>query len=182
MRRILLAIVLVMSISSVTSAESQKHWRLAGSYTIPTFSDTQDLAGNAWGVGFDYSFLGPEEDESMGGDISLAVGYKRFSKDHTPGSFSLNRVLVGLKWRGGSGATCDRQGLYGGVGVGLALIDSVDSVAGANVDNNRATLEWSVFGGANIASLWFAEVGYNSFGRFLDLNWGNVDLRVGLRL
>ncbi|MHB9038682.1 MAG: hypothetical protein ACYC64_18695 [Armatimonadota bacterium] len=182
MRRILLVIVLIMSIPIVSSADSQKHWRLAGSYTIPTFSDTHDLAGSAWGVGFDYSFLGPEDEESMGGDVSLAVGYKRFSKNHTLGSFSLNRVLIGLKWRGGSGATCDKQGLYGGAGIGLALISSVDSESGTNYDNNRATMEWSVFGGANFSNNWFAEVGYNSFGEFLNFDWANIDLRLGLRL
>ncbi|MCE5324046.1 outer membrane beta-barrel protein [bacterium] len=181
MQKILIIYLMIVFIPSACSAELQKHWRLAGSYSIPGFSDTRDLAGDAWGVGFDYSFLGPDDENSMGGDISVAVDYKRFSQNRASASFSLNRVLIGLKWRAGAGATCEKEGLYGGIGIGLALINSVDSPAGANIDKSRATLEWSVFGGANFARSWFIEAGYNSFGEFLDFNWGNADVRFGLR-
>jgi hypothetical protein len=181
LQKIFVTYLMILFVQSTCSAELHKHWRLAGSYSIPAFSDTRDLAGDAWGVGFDYSFLGPDDDNSMGGDISIAVDYKRFSRNQVSESFSLNRVLIGLKWRAGAGATCETEGLYGGLGVGLALINSVSSSAGVNVDNNRATLEWCVFGGANFARSWFIEAGYNSFGEFLDLNWGNADIRFGLR-
>lgn len=156
MRYLIITATLLVFVSAlpVQAVDCGKSWRVGATYSTLTSTETQDVFGNAWGGGFEYSFsksLSP--DEAIPGDISVALYFRRFDNTRNGVDRAINYGSFGLKWRGGAGANPGSDGLYGGVEAAAALLDIRPSVESSASHEGVTKFEWSIFGGANFARM-----------------------------
>lgn len=186
--RTLVFLALMLAISfvetqQVASAADCKYWRLGGSYIHLANSETNDLLGQGWGVGGEYSFthaLTPGE-RIGDGDVSIAVSYRRFDNTTPAANNTVDYTSFALKWRGGAGAFPSRDGLYAGVGVAAALLRIEPNPIDSGPHYGVTKFEWSAFGGVNFARCLYIELGYNSIPRLGDLTFQQLTVTLGGR-
>ena len=186
--RTLVFLALALAISFVKAqqpalAANCKYWRLGGSYIHIVNSKTRDLLEDGWGVVGEYSFthaLDPEE-QIDGGDVSIAVSYRRFDNATPAAHNTVNYTSFALKWRGGPGAFPSRDGLYAGVGVAAALLNIQPNPIDFGPHYGVTKFEWSALGGVNFAQCLYVELGYNSIPQIGDLTFQQFTVTVGGR-
>lgn len=177
-----LAVLAVLALASECClASNPMAWRLGGSYIRFADTGTRNVLGDGWSVGGEYSFLKPGMEEAMGGDVSVAISYKRFDNSITGVNYTMDRWSLGLKWRGGPGATPECDGLYGGVGVAAGMVRVEPSVNTLKDYESRTSFEWRVFGGINAAKRFYAEIGYSRIPKLRNVELGDISFTVGLR-
>jgi hypothetical protein len=187
--RTLVFFELVIAIGFVTAqqpalAANCKYWRLGGSYIHIVNSKTSDLLGDGWGVVGEYSFthaLDPEE-QIDGGDVSIAVSYRRFDNTTPEAYNTVDYTSFALKWRGGPGASPSRDGLYAGVGVAAALLRIQPNPINFGPHYGVTKFEWSALGGGNFAGRLYVELSYNSIPQIGDLTFQQFTVTIGGRL
>lgn len=175
------AVAIFVLLAAGVQADCGPNWRLAGSFDYLTASKASDLLGNAWNVGLEYDFTDfIPDDEAMGGNISMAVHYRRFDNSDT--GYSMNYTSFGLRWRKGPGADPGCEGFYGGIGVAAALLSNRPSLNLVDPNQTLTKLEVGAFVGANLGRYLYIETGYNNLNSVNNFNLGNATIVLGIRL
>lgn len=176
---LVVTVVVLAFLATASHAGCDQNWRIGGSFDYLTSDSGRDLLGNSWNVGVEYDFTDRvPEDEAMGGNVSLAVYYRRFDN----ADFKTNYTSFGLRWRGGAGADPGTQGFYGGIGVAAALLSTRPSFDTLAPHQSLIKLELGAFVGVNVGHYLFLEVGYNNLNSVDGFNLSNAMFTFGIRL
>ena len=160
----------------------QNHFRVGGSGLYLVKSNTRDILGTGWAVTGEYSFNDAlSTDEAITGDISVCVSYKMFDKNFPDVRYTVDYSTFGLKWRGGKGAQPDCEGLYGGIGLGGALLRMHPSLNLTSNVSSTCKLEYTVCGGANFLRHAYAEISFSRIPDIDEYSLEHVWLTIGAR-
>ena len=178
---LLAALAFVLWLGSAPAA-ADNHWRFGAAYVDLVKNNARDVLGGGWGIVGEYSFSDQLSiDEAITGDVSLYVAYRAFDKNFQGTEFTVNYTSAGLKWRGGAGARPDSEGLYGGIGLALAIMRTSPSFSLTGLENTTNKLEYTVCGGANFARNVYAEISFSRTGDVMSISLENLWFTIGAR-
>ena len=185
MRYLITALVFAAIVSALPPSAQcrQNHFRVGGSCLYLVKSNTRDILGTGWAVTGEYSMTDLLSADEMidGGDISVCVSYKRFDNDLPAARYTVDYSTFALKWRGGKGAQPDCEGLYGGIGLGAALIRTQPSLNLTSNVSSTCKLEYTVCGGANFSRHAYAEISFSRIPDIAEYSLEHVWLTIGAR-
>ena len=171
-RVVCITLIALLTLASVASfAANAKPWRVGASWVKMTDNDADDHLGSGWGVNAEYSLGNLLPNKSFATDLSGVISYSRFDDDA-----DLNYTTLGAKLRVGPGASPACDGVYGGVGLGMAFLD-----LGAGDDFHETNFQWSLLAGMNFSKSWYGEIAYSDPGDIQDVDFTNYSVTVGYR-
>ena len=177
---LLLALVLA---ASASTADRMRSWRLGASYAGYGNCETRERLGDAWGLTGEYSFANALDEgmDALPGDVSVCITYRRYNSDYLGVEFTSNYSSFGLKWRAGPGARPSCEGYYGGINLAAAIVQIWPSMDILSDSQSVVKFEYSVFGGANFADRYYAEVGYTRIPDISNYGFGSLLFTMGIR-
>lgn len=134
--------------------------------------EARDVLGNGYGVE-----LEREVAPVLGGNLSFAAAWRRFSRDHNNFDNSLNYYTIGLKMRWGPGAFGSQDGVYYGLGGNFVILPTRFE----NVDHTVTGGEGVALLGGNFARSWYAEASYRVPVNVNRVNINNAAFVIGYR-